>query len=180
MATKAQSGLPIAERLSLVVMGVSGSGKTTVGERLAADLKVDFIDGDALHSPEARAKMASGKPLDDEDRWPWLDRIGRALADRADHPKGLIVACSALKRVYRDRLRRAAGPQLRFLYLKGDEVLMCARVAGRKGHYMPASLVQSQFDALEEPRGEPDVATLPADVDLDKVAVETMQGLAAL
>jgi gluconokinase len=179
MASAPQSSFRHSKRLALVVMGVSGSGKTTVGERLAADLRVDFIDGDALHSPEARAKMASGRPLDDEDRWPWLDRIGHALADRAAHASGLIVACSALKRAYRDRLRRSVGPQLRFLYLKGEEGLMLARVAGRKGHYMPASLVQSQFDALEEPSGEPDVVTLPADVDLDKVAAETMQGLAA-
>jgi gluconokinase len=174
-----QSSFRYSTRLALVVMGVSGSGKTTVGERLAADLKVDFIDGDAFHSPEARAKMASGRPLDDEDRWPWLDRIGRALADRAAHGRGLIVACSALKRTYRDRLRSAVGPQLRFLYLKGDEAPMRARVAGRKGHYMPASLVQSQFDALEEPSGEPDVVTLPADVDLDTVVAKTVQGLAA-
>jgi gluconokinase len=180
MAATAQSGLPVARRLSLVVMGVSGSGKTTVGERLAADLKVDFIDGDALHSPEARAKMASGKPLDDEDRWPWLDRIGRALADRATHPKGLIVACSALKRAYRDRLRASAGRDLRFLFLRGDEAMMYARVGARKGHYMPASLVDSQFATLEDPMGEPDVVTLPADVDLDKVTAATIDGLAAL
>jgi len=179
MAPTTQSGLPAA-RLSLVVMGVSGSGKTTVGERLAADLKVDFIDGDALHSPEARAKMASGKPLDDEDRWPWLDRIGQALADRAAHPKGTIVACSALKHAYRDRLRASAGPDLRFLFLKGDEAMMYARVGARKNHYMPASLVDSQFATLEAPIDEPDVVTLPADVDLNKVTAETIGGLAAL
>jgi gluconokinase len=180
MASTAQSGFPAARRLSLVVMGVSGSGKTTVGERLAADLKVDFIDGDSLHSPEARAKMASGKPLDDEDRWPWLDRIGQALADRAAQPKGLIVACSALKRVYRDRLRGSAGPELRFLFLEGDEAMMYGRVGGRKGHYMPASLVDSQFATLENPSSEPDVVTLPADVDLDKVTAAMIDALAAL
>src|SRR5579872_4655526 len=95
---------------ALVVMGVSGSGKTTVGLALAKLCGVDFIDGDDLHSAEARAKMAGGAPLTDEDRWPWLDRIGAALADRAAHPRGLIVASSALRRVYRDRLRTRVGP----------------------------------------------------------------------
>jgi gluconokinase len=178
-ATQSQSPPPSASKLTLVVMGVSGSGKTTVGERLASALNCDFIDGDGLHTPEARAKMAAGTPLDDDDRWPWLDRIGDALADRAAHPDGLIVASSVLKRAYRDRLRGRVGPRLRFLYLKGDKALMRARVAGRKGHYMPASLVDSQFAALEEPSGEPDVVTLPADVDLDKVATETLRALAA-
>jgi gluconokinase len=180
MASTTQAPPVASPRLSLVVMGVSGSGKTTVGERLAADLKIGFIDGDALHSPEARAKMASGRPLDDEDRWPWLDRIGRALADLAAHPRGLIVACSALKRAYRDRLRASAGPDLSFLFLKGDEAMMYARVGARKGHYMPASLVDSQFATLEDPSGEPGVLTLSADVDLDKVTGDTTSGLAAL
>ncbi|HLW90573.1 MAG TPA: gluconokinase [Roseiarcus sp.] len=166
---------PEDARLALVVMGVSGSGKTTIGERLAAAFNVEFIDGDALHSPEARAKMASGKPLDDNDRWPWLDRIGDALGDRAVHPRGLIVACSALKRVYRERLRNRVGGALRFLYLKGGKELMRERVGGRKGHYMPASLVDSQFAALEEPAGEADVITIAADADLASEVAEAIR-----
>ncbi len=161
----------------LVVMGVSGCGKTTVGLRLAKMCGADFADGDDFHSPEARAKMAGGTPLTDEDRWPWLDRIGAALADRTAHPNGLIVACSALRRVYRDRLRASAGPALRFLYLEGDKALMLRRVANRKGHYMPASLVDSQFATLEDPRGESDVVTMPADADLDKELPEVLQRL---
>jgi gluconokinase len=157
---------PSEDRLALIVMGVSGSGKTTVAVRIAKIRHIDFIDGDDLHSPEARAKMAGGTPLNDDDRWPWLDRIGAALADRAAHPAGLVVACSALSRAYRDRLRAGAGPALRFLYLKGDKALMRARVGGRKHHYMPASLIDSQFAALEEPSGEKDVVTLAADADL--------------
>jgi gluconokinase len=161
-------------RLALIVMGVSGSGKTMIGERLAAVLDVKFIDGDALHSPEARAKMGSGKPLDDDDRWPWLDRIGDALADRRVHPDGLIIACSALRRVYRDRLRKRVGPDLRFLYLKGGKEIMRGRVGNRKGHYMPASLVDSQFATLEEPEGEADVITIAADADPESELAEAI------
>jgi gluconokinase len=162
------SEAPTNVRLALVVMGVSGSGKTTVGERIAQDHGLDFIDGDDLHTPEARAKMGAGHALTDEDRWPWLDRIGATLADRAAHPSGLIIACSALRRAYRDRIRGEVGPALRFLFLDGDKALMRARVAGRKGHYMPASLIESQFATLEPPTSdETDVIRLPADADLE-------------
>lgn len=164
-------------RLALVVMGVSGSGKTTVGLRLAKKCGIAFVDGDDLHTPEARAKMGAGTPLDDNDRWPWLDRIGDALRDVGAHPSGLIVACSALRRVYRGRLRGRVGPALRFLYLEGGKDLMRARVGRRKGHYMPASLVDSQFAALEEPRDEGDVVTLAADADLAKALPATLRQL---
>jgi gluconokinase len=153
-------------RLALVVMGVSGSGKTVVGTAIAEMGNLAFFDGDDLHSPQARAKMTAGVPLNDEDRAPWLDRIGAVLADARTHPEGVVVACSALRRAYRDRLRVIVGPSLRFLFLKGDKVLMGARVAARKGHYMPASLIDSQFATLESPEGEKDVVTFPADADL--------------
>jgi gluconokinase len=166
-----------AATLSLIVMGVSGSGKTTFGLRLAKMSGADFIDGDDLHTPEARAKMAGGTPLTDEDRWPWLDQIGAKLADRQAHPKGLIIACSALRRVYRDRLRAGVGPALRFLYLKGDKALMSGRVGHRKGHYMPASLVDSQFATLEEPEGESDVVAIAADADLDRDLPQVLRRL---
>jgi gluconokinase len=162
------SSLRSADRLVLIAMGVSGSGKTTFGEAIAKRQGIAFFDGDDLHSPEARAKMTAGIPLTDEDRAPWLDRIGKLLADKAAHPEGAVVACSALKRAYRDRLRAIVGPSLRFLFLKGDKALMRARVAGRKGHYMPASLIDSQFAALESPEGEADVVTIPADADLSR------------
>jgi gluconokinase len=165
------------DRLALIVMGVSGSGKTTVGLRLAKICQVEFIDGDDLHTDGARAKMKSGTPLNDEDRWPWLDRIGTALGDRLTHPQGLIVACSALRRAYRDRLRARVGATLRFLFLEGDEALMLHRVGDRKGHYMPASLVDSQFATLEDPTGESDVITLHANADLDKTLPHTLQSL---
>ena len=164
-------------RFTVIVMGVSGSGKTTVGKALAERRGIAFIDGDDLHSPEARAKMHAGIPLTDEDRAPWLDRIGHALADAADYPEGVVIACSALRRVYRDRLRAIAGPSLRFLFLKGDKALMRSRVAERKGHYMPASLIDSQFATLESPEGEGDVVTLAADADLTGALDETIERL---
>ena len=117
MATSSMSTAaspPASEGFAIVVMGVSGSGKTTVGVRLAEALAAEFIDGDDLHTDAARAKMKSGHPLTDEDRWPWLDRIGAELAQG----ERTVVACSALRRAYRDRLRAAAGPKLRFVYLE--------------------------------------------------------------
>jgi len=155
-------------RLALVVMGVAGSGKTTAGRAVAALTGAPFFDGDDLHAPEARAKMAQGVALTDADRAPWLDRIGALLADEGANAAGAIVACSALRLAYRDRLRAAVGPSLRFLFLRGDKALMRARVAARKGHYMPASLIDSQFAALEPPEAEGDVVALAADADLDR------------
>jgi len=173
------SGPPsrLDHRLALVAMGVSGSGKTFVGEAIAKALNIPFFDGDDLHSPQARARMTAGIALTDEDRAPWLDRIGALLADSAAHPQGVVVACSALRRAYRDRLRAVAGPSLRFLFLKGDKAQMRARVAGRKNHYMPASLVDSQFATLEPPEGEGDVVTIPADADLAQTLGATIARL---
>ena len=151
---------------AIVVMGVSGAGKTTVGRIVAEALGGTFVDGDDLHSDEARAKMTAGVALTDADRWPWLDRIGAALAEALSAGQTKVIACSALKRIYRDRLRAAAGPALRFVYLEAEPEMMRARVGQRPGHYMPASLVDSQFAALEPPRDEGDVVTIRADADL--------------
>ncbi len=156
-----------SQALAVVIMGVSGAGKTVVGRRLAEALGADFIDGDDLHTDSARAKMTSGHRLTDDDRWPWLDRIAAALREGLSRNVATIVACSALRRVYRERLRAGVGGGLRFVYLKADRDLMRARVAGRHGHYMPASLVDSQFATLEPPDGEPDVIVMPADAELD-------------
>ncbi len=162
-------------------MGVSGAGKTIVGRRLAEALGADFIDGDDLHTDAARAKMASGHALTDDDRWPWLDRIAGVLRDGLSRGVTTIVACSALRRVYRDRLREPVGRGLTFVYLEADRELMRARVAGRHGHYMPASLVDSQFAALEPPNGESDVIVNSADGDLGvtipKLALELKAAL---
>ena len=179
MATSSMSTAaspPASEPRAVVLMGVSGSGKTTVGLRLAAALGAEFIDGDDLHSDAARAKMGAGHALTDEDRWPWLDRIGATLANR---DKRRIVACSALKRAYRDRLRAAAGLNLRFVYLAASPQAMKARVAARRGHYMPASLVDSQFATLEPPKDEPDVIEVAAENTVDAVVAELTARLRA-
>jgi gluconokinase len=129
----------------IVVMGVSGSGKSKVGAALAQRLRVPFADADAFH-PEANiAKMAAGEPLTDDDRYPWLEAIGEWLAQHGD---GGVISCSALKRTYRDQLR-AHCPRIEFLHLSGSPELIARRVAGRTGHFMPSSLLKSQFDTLE-------------------------------
>jgi len=130
----------------VVVMGVSGSGKTTVGTALAERLGVPYAEADDFHPPENVAKMASGVPLDDEDRRPWLDAIAAWLAERGG--RGGVVTCSALRRRYRDRLRRAA-PEVFFLHLDGSPELIAERLAARRGHFMPPELLRSQFETLE-------------------------------
>jgi len=133
-----------------VVMGVSGSGKTTIGEALAARLGWHFVDGDALHPPANVAKTRAGQSLNDDDRWPWLDRIA-AQADAwiGQGTRG-VITCSALKRVYRERIAGGrAGVAL--VYLEGSRELIAERLAARRGHFMPASLLDSQFAALEPP-----------------------------
>lgn len=132
-------------------MGVSGAGKSTLGTLLARRLGLAFRDADDFHPPANIAKMSAGQPLTDEDRAPWLDAIGAHLA--AHRGKGCVVTCSALKRSYRDRLR-AAAPDLRLVFLHGDMALVAARQAARQGHFMPASLVASQFATLEPPAPE--------------------------
>lgn len=129
----------------LVVMGVSGCGKSTVGALLAAQENAVFLDGDSLHPQANIDKMAAGIPLDDDDRGPWLREIGARFA-AADTP--LVIACSALKRSYRD-LIRAAAPDVRFVHLHGSEELLMSRMAVRPGHFMPASLLRSQLQTLE-------------------------------
>lgn len=141
----------------VVVMGVTGAGKSTVGGLLAERLGLTFHDADDFHPPANIAKMSAGQPLTDDDRWPWLDAIGAHLA--AHRGRGCIVTCSALKRVYRDRLREAA-PDLRFVFLHGEASLVASRQAARQGHFMPASLVASQFAILETPAPEEGVIAL--------------------
>lgn len=132
---------------ALVVMGVSGCGKSTVGSLLAARLGMEFLDADDLHSPEAKALMASGTPLNDEDRRPWFQRVGRHMASAASEA-GIVVACSALKRSYRDLIRGESASAV-FLHLDGVEELLAERVAARAGHFMPPGLLASQLATLE-------------------------------
>lgn len=144
-------------RRVIVVMGVSGTGKSTTGRALAEALALPFLEGDDLHPESNVAKMAAGIPLTDADRAPWLDLIAAEL----DRP--LVVACSALKRSYRDRLRRAA-PDLVLVYLHGDPALLLSRMSQRDGHFMPAALLDSQLATLEEPAD--DEEAIPVDVML--------------
>lgn len=132
----------------LVVMGVSGSGKTTVARALAAEFGWEFGEGDDLHPPANLAKMAVGHPLTDDDRWPWLDLISRWISDHLAARRSGVITCSALRRSYRDRL---AAPGVVFLYLHGSPELIDQRMQHRSGHFMPESLLQSQLDTLEEP-----------------------------
>lgn len=131
--------------IRLVVMGVSGSGKTTVGQEIAKELNLPFIDGDDLHPAENKAKMASGEPLTDSDREPWLEIIGNELAAATN---GLVIVCSALKKSYRDTIRRAA-PDAFFIHLHGSQELIESRIADRDHEFMPSTLLASQFAALE-------------------------------
>lgn len=159
----------------IVVMGVSGAGKTTVGERLAAHLEAPFLDADAAHPPTNVAKMSAGIALTDTDRWPWLARLRQELADT----ERIVITCSALRRSYRDLLRRAGD--VRFVQLVLDEATARQRVAGRSGHYLKADLVASQFDALEAPdASEPDVATVDATGDLDDVVARVIDAVGTL
>jgi gluconokinase len=161
-----QHGTDIAEpahRAStpIVVMGVSGSGKSTVGAALAQRLRVEFVDADTLHSQSNIAKMSAGEPLDDGDRFPWLERVGEWLAA---HRGGGVVSCSALKRSYRDQLR-ARCPRVEFLHLRGPSELIEDRMAGRPGHFMPAALLRSQFGDLEPL--DPDESGVTVDIAHD-------------
>lgn len=134
-----------------VIMGVAGSGKTTIGELLARALEIPFVEGDDLHPRANIERMANGIPLTDEDRRPWLLAIAQRLREAEQSGSGLVVACSALKRSYRDLLRSQGTAETRFVYLRGSQPTVAERLARRRGHFMPASLLASQFAALEEP-----------------------------
>lgn len=144
-----------------VVMGVSGCGKSAVGSRLAARLQVDYIEGDALHPAQNVAKMAAGQPLDDDDRAGWLAALRERIAEAHRNGQGLVVSCSALKRSYRDLLRQG-DPALRFAHLDGPRAVLESRVSNRPGHFMPASLLDSQLATLQPL--QPDEAGLLLDI----------------
>ena len=157
-----------------VVMGVSGSGKSLIGAAFAHALRVDFIEGDTYHSAENVRRMAAGIPLTDSDRAQWLDSLAERIGEARDAGLGLVVTCSALKRSYRDILRSQAD-DLQFVFLKGEEKLIADRIANRHGHFMPASLLQSQLATLEEPSPDErawvyDVSDAPKDIDASLIA----------
>ena len=157
-----------------IVMGVSGCGKTSVGAALAQRFGLPFIEGDGLHPAENIAKMSAGIALGDADRWPWLDEIGREIATNRN---GAIASCSALKRAYRDRLRAAAGQDLRFVFLDLSRHELEQRMRLRQGHFMPATLLDSQLATLEPPTGEAGVLTVDGAAALDDIVNAAAQWL---
>ena len=147
---------------AVIVMGVSGVGKTTLAQALAAAMKCPFIEGDSLHDERSVAKMRAGQALTDEDRWPWLDRVGAALKESASQHGVAVGACSALRKCYRDRLRATASANTRFILLLAPRQTLEARMSTRTGHYMPTSLLDSQLATLEMPSAEDGVLMLDA------------------
>ena len=158
---------------AVVVMGVSGSGKTTVAHALAEAWPATFLDADDFHSAAAKARMARGEPLTDRMRAPWVRRLRAELVRRTLVGERVVLAFSGLRRQHRDMLR-AAGLPLKFLFLHGDHDLIASRMQARSNHYMPASLLGSQFEALQDPRGEPDVITLEIDTTPEQILLLAM------
>jgi gluconokinase len=162
----------------VIVMGVSGAGKTLIGELLAERLRCAFVDGDVFHSAANKEKMAQGVALTDDDRWPWLAAIRSAIEEKVRAGESLIVGCSALKRAYRDVLRGGAQGDgfVRFVYLKGSFELLHERLATRGRHFFNPALLQSQLDTLEEP-GEDEAVTVSIELAPDEIVDRVMADL---
>ena len=156
-----------------VIMGVSGCGKSSIGAAFAQAIGGQFIDGDDLHPDANRTKMASGLPLTDEDRAPWLIRVGQALQG-GEGP--IVIGCSALKRRYRDTIRECADQPVMFLHLSGSPAVLAARLAARKGHFMPPTLLDSQFAALEAPAEDEMAITVNIDQTPQAILTELLRG----
>ena len=159
----------------IIVMGVSGCGKTTIGDLVARELGVQFLDGDSLHPVENVAKMAAGTPLTDADRWPWLAAVGSELAAAKG---GLVLACSALRRSYRDAIR-AQAPDTVFLHLHGSKEILRARTEGRSGHFMPPALLESQLATLEALEADEAGVVVDIAAPVEQVVAEALAGIAA-
>lgn len=159
-----------------VVMGVSGCGKSTVGMLIAEALKARYAEGDAFHPSRNVEKMRGGQPLDDVDRLPWLEAMASAIRDWNAKGETVVLACSALKRRYRDVLR--TGGDVRFIHLAGDKALIAARLAARTGHYMPPTLLDSQFATLEPP-GDDEAITVSIDGSAEMIAQRALSALSS-
>jgi len=162
---------------AIVVMGVSGAGKSTVGRLIAAQLDCPFRDADSFHPKANIEKMASGHPLTDDDRWPWLEAIAAYIAEHRAAGTRCVVTCSALKRAYRDIVTGRQSADVRLVYLEGDFDLIAARLAARQGHFMPPALLQSQFDALEEPAADERAITASIDATPEEIAANVLKQL---
>jgi gluconokinase len=163
----------------IVVMGVAGSGKTTLASRLAEKLGVPFVEGDSLHPAANVKKMASGIPLTDEDRWPWLAAIGERMEVERVTGHGVVVACSALKRAYRDCLREHVHGKIHFVLLDGSRELIGARMKKRKGHFMPPALLDSQFATLERPKADEHATVLDISHSIPSLVTEAVRSVTA-
>jgi gluconokinase len=161
---------------ALIVMGVSGSGKSTIGEKLAQRLGWSYEDGDKFHPSSNVAKMSAGQPLTDEDRWPWLQAIANEIDRVCDAGEHVVIACSALKRTYRDLLVHGRG-DVRIIYLKGTEELIASRLALRKGHFMPPGLLASQFKTLEPPDSSENPVTVSIDASVETIVDDIVRQL---
>lgn len=158
----------------LVVMGVAGCGKSSIGEALAARLGGLYLDGDTYHPQANVEKMSRGEPLTDEDRWPWLERFAKEMQQR----EGVIIGgCSALKRAYRDCITAAAGERTTFVHLSGSRELIRSRMDARTGHFMPVSLLDSQFATLEPPALDEDAVTIDIDAPVDTIVANAIAAL---
>jgi gluconokinase len=161
---------------ALVVMGVSGSGKSTIADSLAERLSWTYEDGDRFHPASNVAKMSAGQPLTDEDRWPWLRAIADEIDRVCDADERAVIACSALKRAYRDILVHGRN-EVRIIYLKGTQELIADRLALRKGHFMPPGLLASQFKTLEPPDGDENPVTVSIDGSVNAIVDDIIRQL---
>ena len=169
---RSTGGTPCA----LVTMGVSGSGKSTIGGALARRLGWAYEDGDTFHPASNVAKMHAGHPLTDEDRWPWLKAIAAEIDRVCDAGEHVVIGCSALRRVYRDILVHGRH-DIRIVYLQGTQQLIASRLAARKGHFMPPELLTSQFQTLEPPGSEENPVTASIDASVDAIVDDILQQL---
>ena len=164
----------------LIVMGVSGCGKSSVGEALAAHFGVPYIEGDAMHPPANIAKMSAGTPLNDDDRWPWLDALSARLKAETAQNGGAVASCSSLKKIYRDRLQAGSGPETRFIFLDCSRNTLERNQSARKGHFMPQSLLDSQLATLEPPYDEARAVIIdgnqPFDAVIQSIVAKLEQG----
>ena len=172
LSTDYKNELPL-----VAVMGVAGSGKSTIAAGLAEKLGVDFIEGDALHPQANVNKMAGGQPLTDEDRWPWLEAIGERIDAERTAGMGVVVSCSALKQAYRECLRKKVNGRVQFILLDGPRDLISKRMMGRKGHFMPQSLLDSQLATLEKPGPDEDAVILDISHNVPTLLVEAVQSV---
>jgi gluconokinase len=168
----------VATRLAaIVLMGVSGAGKSTVGRIVAERLNCPFRDADSFHPKANIEKMASGHPLTDDDRWPWLHAIADWIGEHRAAGTLCVVTCSALKRAYRDIITNTQSKDVRLVYLKGDYGVIDARLKARTGHFMPPALLESQFAALEEPAADEHAITVSIDATPEEIAERVLKRL---